>query len=151
MLLLTTSPPSTAATFTVNETADNVDTNPGDGLCAVPFTGYCSLRAAVQEANAHAGADVIMVPAGSFLLSRAGTGEDAAEFGDLDLTDDLMIVGAGIDRTIVYGGFLDRVFDLRNGAAVEMFSMTIRDGLTRTDGGPDYDGGGIRLTTGSSA
>ncbi len=39
-------------------------------------TGQCSLRAAVQEANASAGADTILIGPGSFALTRAGAGED---------------------------------------------------------------------------
>jgi CSLREA domain-containing protein len=151
LLMLTMPRSATAATFLVNEVADNVDTNPGDGLCTVSFTGYCSLRAAVQEANAHAGQDVILVPAGSYVLSRAGADENAAATGDLDLTDDVIIIGAGIDRTIILGGFLDRVFDVWNGASIEMHLMTVRDGETSTDGGPGSNGGGLRLSTGTSA
>jgi CSLREA domain-containing protein len=57
-----------ADTFFVNSTKDRVDERPGDGLC---FTGVrivhddggiegeCTLRAAIQEANAVAGADTI--------------------------------------------------------------------------------------------
>ncbi len=53
--------PEVAMTFIVNSTGDAGDTNPGDGVCATPTTGppACSLRAALQEANANAGADTI--------------------------------------------------------------------------------------------
>lgn len=50
-----------AATFTVNVAADDADAhdvNPGDGVCLDNF-GSCPLRAALEEANARAGADVI--------------------------------------------------------------------------------------------
>jgi CSLREA domain-containing protein len=50
--------PVSAATFVVNSTADTSDATPGDGVCAAAG-GECSLRAAIQEANAHAGADTI--------------------------------------------------------------------------------------------
>lgn len=46
------------ATFVVNDTGDAPDANPGDGVCATS-AGVCTLRAAIQEANAHAGADAI--------------------------------------------------------------------------------------------
>jgi CSLREA domain-containing protein len=46
-----------AAVFTVNSNSDLSDSKPGDGVChtgaAVPT---CTLRAAIQEANALAGA-----------------------------------------------------------------------------------------------
>jgi len=47
-----------SATFSVNNTADKVDTNPGDGVCA-DENGNCTLRAAIQETNALSGADNI--------------------------------------------------------------------------------------------
>jgi CSLREA domain-containing protein len=46
------------ATFTVNSTGDAVDANKGDGICAAS-DGTCTLRAAIEEANALAGADTI--------------------------------------------------------------------------------------------
>src|SRR5438445_13495796 len=45
-------------TFTVNVTGDGQDANPGNGICATA-AGNCSLRAAIQEANANAGKDTI--------------------------------------------------------------------------------------------
>lgn len=51
------------ALFTVNTTVDLTDANPGDGVCdAGAGVGICTLRAAIQEANARAGADTIIVP-----------------------------------------------------------------------------------------
>ncbi len=44
--------------FTVNSEADDDDANIGDGVCATAG-GVCTLRAAMSEANAHAGADTI--------------------------------------------------------------------------------------------
>ena len=46
------SPATAAENFIVNSTADMVDANPGDGLCETDITGDCTLRAAIQEANA---------------------------------------------------------------------------------------------------
>ena len=47
-----------AATFVVSSTVDSVDVAPGDGVCADSL-GLCTLRAAIQEANAFPGADTI--------------------------------------------------------------------------------------------
>ena len=47
-----------AATFTVNHPGDAADQAPGDGMCQVPGGG-CTLRAAIEEANASIGADTI--------------------------------------------------------------------------------------------
>ena len=52
--------------FTVNDTGDAADAAPGNGTCATAGGG-CTLRAAIQEANAHGGADTIR-----FALSGTG-------------------------------------------------------------------------------
>src|SRR5438445_10327441 len=78
-----------ADTFTVNSTTDAVDANPGDGTCATAGS-VCTLRAAIQEANAHAGDDTIDVPAGTYVLAIPPGGETTAALdasvGDLDIT-----------------------------------------------------------------
>ena len=50
-----------AANFTVNKVGDAADLAPGDAKCdsAAASGSQCTLRAAIQEANAHAGADTI--------------------------------------------------------------------------------------------
>ncbi len=61
--------PEAPLTFTVNSTLDSIDNTPGDGLCAsTPVTGgpsVCTLRAAIEEANANAGPDLIVFNIGS--------------------------------------------------------------------------------------
>ncbi|HSH03262.1 MAG TPA: CSLREA domain-containing protein, partial [Anaerolineae bacterium] len=61
--------------FTVSTTVDGVDVNPGDGVCAT-VAGECSLRGAIQETNALTGKDIIYVPAGLYVLTIEGRGED---------------------------------------------------------------------------
>ena len=130
--------PAAAVTFTVNDTADGVDAIPGDGTCATA-AGTCTLRAAIQEANANAGLDTIMVPGGTYLLTIAGQGEDGAATGDLDIKDDLTITGAGADSTILDGNGIDRIFDIFNSASrVAISSLTIRNG---NPGSGSYGGG----------
>jgi uncharacterized repeat protein (TIGR01451 family) len=114
------------ATLTVTTTADEVAVNPaaGTGLAA---DGQVSLRSAIQTANAIPGADTINVPAGTYTLTIAGTGEDAAATGDLDITDNLTITGAGADSTIIDGGGLDNVFQAIGAITVNFSGITIRD------------------------
>jgi CSLREA domain-containing protein len=59
-----------AATFVVNGTGDAGDAVAGNGVCATAG-GVCTLRAAIQEANALAGADTITFSVGSGLQSIA--------------------------------------------------------------------------------
>ena len=55
--------PTTA--YSVVSTFDNPDANPGGNICA-DADGNCTLRAAVMEANAHAGPDTNQLPADTF-------------------------------------------------------------------------------------
>ncbi|GIK56540.1 MAG: hypothetical protein HND44_03265 [Chloroflexi bacterium] len=73
--------------FTVNSTADATDAVPGDGVCeTAPGNGICTLHAAIRESNALAGADEIILPAGTYLLTIPGANENNAATGDLDIT-----------------------------------------------------------------
>src|SRR5947209_19288119 len=53
-----------ATTFTVNSTGDGADSNVGDGVCN-DGAGNCTLRAAIQQANATPGTDTINFQIGS--------------------------------------------------------------------------------------
>jgi hypothetical protein len=114
-----------------------VDAAPGNGACA-SAGGNCTLRAAIQEANALAGADTIVVPVGNYVLNR-GSGDDNATNGDLDITTTITILGAGARSTVVDGNALDRVFDVRGSGVATISGVTITNG---DSGGSD--GGGIR-------
>src|SRR5215212_6070876 len=79
-----------------NSTDDAPDRDPGDGACETDFNNdICTLRAAIMEANGREGADSITIPPGTYNLTRAGIDNEDALFGDLDITDDLTISGAG--------------------------------------------------------
>src|SRR5262245_35107916 len=64
-------------TFTVNSTADAVDANLNDPACKTSGN-VCTLRAAIQQANASNTADTITLPAGTYTLTRTGLPEDNA-------------------------------------------------------------------------
>ncbi|NNC75708.1 MAG: CSLREA domain-containing protein, partial [Acidimicrobiia bacterium] len=126
-----------AVSFTVNSTADVVDNNIGDGLCdtgnLVGPDPECTLRAAIQEANASA-IDEITLPAGIFTLSIGGTGEDSAATGDLDLDSDVTITGAGASSTMVDADGIDRAFHVVSGTA-SLSGLTVTGGSTSGNGG----------------
>lgn len=132
------------ATLTVNSTDDLVDLNPGDGVCEVSPGGACTLRAAIQEANASGEADVpdrIDIPPGVYNLSITGLGIAA---GDLDVFQSVSIHGAGAAETIVDANGIDRVFDIASGTVL-IQGLTIRGGLVDDpESLLDGTGGGIR-------
>lgn len=125
----------TTGDLVVTKTADT-----NDGRCDTD----CSLREAVVAANTRPGRDTVRVPAGTFVLTLKGPDEDSAATGDLDVTDALVLQGAGASGTVLHGGHLttpapfDRVLDVRFGV-VEVRDLRVTGG--RLDRG---NGGGIR-------
>ncbi len=139
-LLLFGARPAHAATFTVNSGSDAVDANIGNGTCATA-TGSCTLRAAVQEANALAGADAINFSTSSVTLSIAGRSEEASATGDLDITQDVTIDGGSGVTISADANFNDRIFNVVHG--VPLKTATIKN-VTVT-GGREIRGGGINV------
>ncbi|MEJ5223541.1 MAG: CSLREA domain-containing protein [Anaerolineales bacterium] len=126
--------PAYAATFTVNTTADSVDANPGNGVCA-DSGGACSLRAAIMEANALAGADVITLPVGTYLLTLPGADNTGAG-GDLDITESLTITGAGSGSTTIQQTVSgERVIHIVLDVTVSISGVTITGGSGTTGQG----------------
>ncbi len=131
-------PVARADSFTVDTVADGVDANPGDAACATAG-GACTLRAAIQEANAFTGtaSDSITLPAGNYELSVA----DGDGSVDLDITSPITINGGGAPGTFVDPLDADRAFDVAATGLVGISNLTVRNGSASSDGG---DGGGIR-------
>jgi len=145
-------------TFAVNSPADVPDVIPGNGVCeTVAGNGVCTLRGAIQESNAHVGADtIILQPNVTYLLARVGDDETALN-GDLDILDSVTITGAGLTTIIDgNGGALgERVFTIykcirelspdsgicaNGGVAAVMSGLTIQHGYSA---GTVSFGGGI--------
>ena len=151
LLFFTVATPTHAAdtTFTVNHMVDLPDTNPGDGLCRTG-KNTCTLRAAVQEANAFCGSDycqeTIVLPAGLFKLTRVGA-DNTALYGDLDITGPVAIRGAGMGLTIIDGNagvVNDRIFHLIDTANLSLYvgleDMTLTNSKNKR-GGAIYNQG----------
>ncbi|MFL5801814.1 MAG: Calx-beta domain-containing protein, partial [Roseiflexaceae bacterium] len=116
-----------------NSTLDQRDANPGDGSCSSTPSSKCTLRAAIQEANASAGVpDTISLPAGVYTLTRVGANEDAALTGDLNIaynSGGVYIYGSSLDQVIIDGGGIDRVFEVCcQTNLLHMEELTIRNG-----------------------
>lgn len=131
---------TTITSITVNTEADTVDVTPGNGVVA-DATGAVSLRAAIMEANALAGADTIILPAGNYALTAAGAGEDFAASGDLDIRDDVTIIGAGAGTTTIdASGLGERIIQVFSGVNFNLSGVTLTGGsVTGSE-----DGGAIR-------
>jgi len=134
---------ATAVQFDVNSTADAGDASI-DGTCQ-SAAGDCTLRAAIQEANATTeDADSIVLPAGKYTLKLVGPFEENAATGDLDIVADLTISGAGSGLTIIVGK-KDRIFDVFAPANVTLEGLTVTKGKLGKgkETGTDLQGAGI--------
>jgi hypothetical protein len=145
LLLLGGGPVADAANFLINNTADTVDVHPGDGIAA-DANGNCTLRAAIMEAGALPGPHTLMLPAGTYTLSLPGRGEEAARSGDLDITNDVSIIGAGADVTVIDGGGIDRVFQVLPGAKLQLTKLTVQHGDPLNSGGGIWNKGSLVMT-----
>ncbi len=131
-----------AATFTVTSLLDQTDVLRGDGICATA-SDTCTLRAAIQEANAFPGPDTIKLGTGVYMLTLAGKSEDSCATGDLDIAGDLTLVGTGTKNTFINGGNLDRVFHITLPVSVTITKVTVQNGLAAEGmGGGIYNNGG---------
>ena len=135
---------TSAVTLTVNSALDEPDAAPGDGDCSSTPSGLCTLRAAVQEANALSGSDTIVLPSSTYTLTLAGRDENQAASGDLDITESLTIQGEGTSYTIVDANALDRAYQVFSPAEVTISGLTVQGGDSGTT-----SGGGIVLSSGS--
>lgn len=149
-----------ASIFTVNDVLDAVDINPGDGVCETA-AGHCTLRAAVQEANAHAGLDsIVLQDNATYTFTRAGV-EDAAASGDLDILESVDISVAGGGSAIIDGNRLgvgERVFQIflctanhscdagHPAIVVTMTGLTLQNGTAGDGGGGILNAGTLTLT-----
>jgi|GEM_PF-1112263 len=139
-----------AATITVTTTSD-----------AIAGDGQCSLREALLAANFDTdppyagtgecdygdGVDVIVIPAGYYRLALPGADDDDGASGDLDITDDVTLLGEHLSgSTTISAEELDRVFDVHGAIDVTLEGLSLRDGLVTGDGGVIRAADGPNLT-----
>jgi CSLREA domain-containing protein len=128
---------ATPRAFVVTVGTDGPDVDPGNGLCAAAG-GDCTLRAALDEANAYPTTDQITLGA-DVTLSIADGPDPRASAGDLVVADDVWIDGGG---HTIDAAELGRVIDHRAGR-LDLFDVTLTGGwVYRHDGGGIRTGGG---------
>lgn len=155
--LVLASLPAHAVEFNVDSIGDAVDQTPGDGICATE-SGKCSLRAAIQETNALAGADSIVLEEKTYRLAIGDRDEDLSAEGDLDIAGDLTIIGKGKDKTIINGSNNEfRIFHILAAEAdslpynVTLKNLGMTEGLDAAKGGLLYSDGANLVLSGVSA
>src|SRR5258706_3568651 len=116
-------------TFVVNSTDETHDAIPGDGKCETsPGNGVCTLRAAVEEANANSTQFAALITFPAVTISLA--------IGDLPVSKSMTISGAGTRQTVIRAASGNRIFTLAVSAiALALKPLTLRDANTSSSGG----------------
>lgn len=140
IVCLCSAPAAVAVTFNVSTYADISDPTP-DGTCEA-----CSLREAIQEANALPGPDVINLPPGKYNLDIAGSDEDQCLTGDLDITDDVTIIGIG---TTMLESHVGRILHIHAGN-VSITGLALTQGDGAGDQNSNRAGGAVHNAAGST-
>jgi CSLREA domain-containing protein len=127
---------------------------------AVNTDGTCTLREAIMAANkdrtsgsgagecaAGSGADTIILPSGTYILTRSDQDND----GDWDAVDDLDIYSSitisptGPVTITAASGYTERIFHILAGGSLVLSHVTISNGKTGGDGGGIYNAGQLVL------
>jgi len=126
-------------------------TDSADGVCDAD----CSLREAITVANQTPGADTITLSPGIYQLTippeldnyGAPLEDENNAIGDLDIADDLTLVGAGAETTTIESAMPQRVFKVLAGAKTQFRHFTITGGGTTSDeeGGGLFNAGDLTL------
>lgn len=134
LLAAALSQPANAAIFSVNSRDDAGDSHPGNGVCATS-AGKCTLRAAIEEANALGGADQIIVPAGFYEIREPA----------LVLSDDVALSGAGAKGTILNARNRSSAVRISGTPVVTISGITIQGGRSGRGAGIDNPDGNLTL------
>src|SRR5690242_12569639 len=136
ILLLALSPAARATTFVVNDTGETPDASPGDGMCDTG-AGKCTLVAAMQEANALAGTDVIQVTPGTYSITAP-----------LPAVTTVMTIepttGTDPSATVIASSSSHpRIFTVSTGGDLTLDALTLQDAQTGT-------GSAVQVTNGAA-
>ena len=148
LMAVPAAPARAAETFVVTKTTDT-----NDGACSPTD---CSLREAVIAANTAVGPDSITLPADTFTLTIADASaadEDAAATGDLDITSNITLGGAGASTTIIQAGTslgtsVGCVFEIGAAGNAAISGVTVRNGsrIGSSDAGGINNNGILTVT-----
>jgi len=136
VLFITLIPESSrAATYLVNSFGDTRDISPGNGFCSDGSSqvAKCTLRAAIEEANANtASNDTISLPPGTYQLT----------LGTLEISSTIFLNGHGTTpaETIINGSDQDRVLHVYSAVRTTVLikNLTITNGQVNANGAGVY-------------
>ena len=131
------------STLTVNNTGDGADVTPGNGVCETALgNGICTLRAAIQEANALAACTPFTINFSVNGIINLGTALPALNHPNLTLNGP----GANLLTVRRNGAGTFRIFELNNLRTASLNGLTIADGNVVGDGGGVLNNGTLTVT-----
>jgi len=131
-----------AGPYTVNSMGDAPDANLGDGQCETATPAECTLRAAIQQAQAGSpGADTILIAVGGTITLTANLPS---------ITETLVISGPGSGALTIDGADSYRQFEITSAVEVEISGLTLANGKApgagySATGGAIYNRGVLTL------
>ena len=134
--------------YTVNSTDDSPnsshDAAPGNGVCEIATgNGVCTLRAAIEEANAHAGTDGIRFSISTTdpgYNAQTGTWTIKIRLALPDISTSMNIIGPGASALVIDAQYSDfGVFNVTTLGTVSFSGLTVTKGLS----GDNASAGGI--------
>jgi len=134
--LVTVVAPADYVVNAITDSADGTsgDATPGDDICATE-DGACTLRAAVEEANAQGEARTISLADWQVILAE-----------ELPVSGDVTITGLGAGQTVVGASGQSRLFNVTGGGSLTLAALALQGGSTEADGGALYNAGTAMLT-----
>ncbi|HEY0430720.1 MAG TPA: choice-of-anchor Q domain-containing protein, partial [Pyrinomonadaceae bacterium] len=116
--------------FTVNDNGDAGDLTPGDGICATG-TAVCTLRAAIQEANANS------ISCGAIDIGFSIPSSIITVTSELQLNHNININGPTTASIVVAGvpASPTRIFNTMPGRTVSLSYLTVTGGMAAFGGG----------------
>jgi hypothetical protein len=119
-----------ARTYRVNsEFFDQVDSNPGDGICAAEIFGtHCTLTAAITEAN-HAGSGTVIL----VTSSRVNAGSHIGAGPQIVITGSMAIAGEGMQATQIERSQGGPILHVQSGT-VSISDLRLKNGGANSGG-----------------
>lgn len=126
-----------SSAITVNDTGDAADANAGNGICATSGS-VCTLRAALEEANA-------LAACGTVIIKITATGTITLGSALPAIARNVHITGPGASSLIVSGNNSVRPFTINSGQTVTISALTIANGRDVAQGGGIRNSGTLTL------
>jgi len=129
--------PACGATFRVDSAVDARDADPTDGICD-DGTGLCTLRAAIEQANANEDTDSVILGETTYFLTE----------GVLRIRRSLRILGKGIGLSVIDGNGASGVLEVDSPSQSAARPRVTIKNVTITHG-RQADGAGLSVGEGT--